>query len=180
MDKIARQVKKDTEILNTLISIKAEIRKRQRQYSPNKKSSHLATLKQAEITINSVIDQVKNALHEDTKDLVFVVARQEPRMATTRRLQTRKTATSESNIRVYDNGGRTADRYTVIINDACWYMSSDADAPNGVCKHIGWGKHRPEGTRIPVSAAPAGVKRQIENIQESTTRPRFWEKPGMV
>ena len=33
---------------------------------------------------------------------------------------------------VFDNGGRTADRYTVIIKNQLYLMSSDANMPNGV------------------------------------------------
>ena len=45
---------------------------------------------------------------------------------------------------VFDNGGITADRYTVVIDLGdnapdfhCWYMSPDAAMPNGVCMYGG-------------------------------------------
>lgn len=42
----------------------------------------------------------------------------------------------------YDNGGSTADRYTIILkNDEgeqdCYAMSEDVRSPNGVCIYLG-------------------------------------------
>jgi len=38
---------------------------------------------------------------------------------------------------ILDNGGKTADRYTVIIGNEVRYMSHDANAPNGVNMYAG-------------------------------------------
>lgn len=41
-------------------------------------------------------------------------------------------------IKVFDNGGETADRYTVIFPDGSMYlMSVDANMPKGVCIYAG-------------------------------------------
>lgn len=41
-------------------------------------------------------------------------------------------------IKVFDNGGKTADRYTVIFNDKDVYcMSENANMPNGVNMYMG-------------------------------------------
>jgi hypothetical protein len=40
-------------------------------------------------------------------------------------------------ISVYDNGGKTADRYTVIIGNDVYSMSDNATAPNGVNMYAG-------------------------------------------
>ena len=39
---------------------------------------------------------------------------------------------------IYDNGGITCDRFTVIFdNDDTYFMSGNADQPNGVCMFVG-------------------------------------------
>lgn len=40
-------------------------------------------------------------------------------------------------VNIYDNGGKTADRYTVIIDGAVYTMSDNATAPNGVNMYAG-------------------------------------------
>jgi hypothetical protein len=40
-------------------------------------------------------------------------------------------------ILVYDNGGRTADRYTVIIGTSVYHMSADATSIMGVNQYAG-------------------------------------------
>jgi len=40
-------------------------------------------------------------------------------------------------ISVYDNGGKTADRYTVVIGTDVYGMSDNATAPNGVNMYVG-------------------------------------------
>jgi hypothetical protein len=42
----------------------------------------------------------------------------------------------QPNVDVWDNGGETADRYTVIIGDDVFAMSDNATAPNGVNMYI--------------------------------------------
>ena len=39
--------------------------------------------------------------------------------------------------RIYDNGGRTADRYIVIIGNDVYTMSDDAMMPNGFNQYAG-------------------------------------------
>ena len=41
------------------------------------------------------------------------------------------------NVKVYDNGGRTIDRYIVIIGDDVYGMSDDANSSQGFNQYIG-------------------------------------------
>ena len=72
-------------------------------------------------------------------------------------------------ITIYDNGGATADRYTVIFSTGDTYgMSRDADMPNGVCMYIGYKDsicidHTIE-KRIDINALPEGVKKKIKYL----------------
>jgi len=50
-------------------------------------------------------------------------------------------------LNVYDNGGKTADRYTVVLNDDQWLLSHDANMPNGVCMYGG----SPQRNQSPVA-----------------------------
>lgn len=43
----------------------------------------------------------------------------------------------KATVRVFDNGGTTADRYTVLIDDEIWTMSEDALSPAGVNQYGG-------------------------------------------
>jgi hypothetical protein len=47
------------------------------------------------------------------------------------------TTLSETKITVYDNGGKTADRYSVIIGKDVYSMSDNATSPNGVNMYAG-------------------------------------------
>ena len=69
-------------------------------------------------------------------------------------------------VEVYDNGGKTCDRYTAIIDGHVYTMSDNANMPNGVCLYYGnivnvdeCGKLR---TRLPhgVKAAIASILRE--------------------
>ena len=40
-------------------------------------------------------------------------------------------------LKIWDNGGKTADRYTVRIRNDYYYMSHNANMPNGVCMYAG-------------------------------------------
>ena len=44
-------------------------------------------------------------------------------------------------LRIFDNNGKTADRYTVIIDDDVFTMSTDCNAPNGVNMYCCSAKH---------------------------------------
>lgn len=49
---------------------------------------------------------------------------------------------TKTSIHVFDNGGATYDRYTVVFPDGSIYgMSHDADTPNGVCAFDGYCHH---------------------------------------
>lgn len=41
-------------------------------------------------------------------------------------------------IRIYDNGGETIDRYTVVFPDGeCLGIGESGNVPNGFCMHVG-------------------------------------------
>jgi hypothetical protein len=69
---------------------------------------------------------------------------------------------------VYDNGGKTCDRYTVIFdNDDVYFMSENANQPNGVCLYAGEaGDFEPQGKEIDYCDLPAAVKDQIKRLQD--------------
>lgn len=66
---------------------------------------------------------------------------------------------------VYDNGGKTADRYTVFIKKDVFGMSKNPSHPQGFNQWAGdtseikKGKHL--GKKIPVSKLPLAVKKAI-------------------
>lgn len=81
-------------------------------------------------------------------------------------------------IRVFDNGGKSWDRYTVVIaNDKGWDaygMSCNADAPNGFNQWLGDdldgviidalnGDHSILGHEVDLLSIPQAVKRGIAN-----------------
>ena len=67
-------------------------------------------------------------------------------------------------IRVFDNGGKTADRYTVLLDEDGYGMSEDANMPNGVCMSI-WGEYVPGQDReIVLGELPKGTLVAIINI----------------
>ena len=78
---------------------------------------------------------------------------------------------------VFDNGGKTADRYMVVINLAdeqgrasfnYWYMSSDALMPNGVCMYGGVLSEAEVSdlfaNDLPIRVWPKQVKTQIQRL----------------
>ena len=67
-----------------------------------------------------------------------------------------------SKITVYDNGGRSMDRYAVYFNDTeCLSMSADPFFPLGVCVHS-TGKVGPHnGQEIKFSDLPADCKKAV-------------------
>ena len=69
-------------------------------------------------------------------------------------------------VRVFDNGGKTADRYLVELEDNSWFMSRDANMPNGVCMYAGKSENEcPERSReIQLGDLPVGTLCQIINI----------------
>lgn len=91
-------------------------------------------------------------------------------------------------VEIYDNGGETADRYTVVIDTAVYTMSDNATSPRGINKYIGdlreINLNYPELGRkldhIPESILPA-IKDHLghhgaENINEKIKK--RWESMG--
>jgi hypothetical protein len=77
------------------------------------------------------------------------------------------------NIEVFDNGGATADRYTVLIGEDAYLMSTDAHMPNGVCMYAGRNLVGDESERIQLSDLPRGTLIQIERTLK-------WERDYLV
>jgi len=50
-------------------------------------------------------------------------------------------------VRVFDNGGKTLDRYTVIINNSIFAMSDNPEHPQGVNQYVGEGPVNTSGER---------------------------------
>ena len=76
-------------------------------------------------------------------------------------------------IRVYDNGGATIDRFTVIIGKDVYGMSDNANMPNGFCQYIGTVQElggistisKLDGERhIGLDSLPIGVQIQIKRL----------------
>lgn len=74
-------------------------------------------------------------------------------------------------LKIYDNGGKTADRFTVIFSTGDIYlMSHNANMPNGVCVYFGQ-ENEPYNfldkridKPIKFNMLPQGVQKQIQNI----------------
>ncbi len=64
-------------------------------------------------------------------------------------------------MRAYDNGGRTADRYSVTMPDGdVLSMSSSPSHPQGVCTYLGEGTE-PDGVEIPFEQLPQACRDQV-------------------
>ena len=66
-------------------------------------------------------------------------------------------------IKIYDNGGRTLDRYTVVYPDGYWrFMSANPLHPQGVCM---WAEPlpgaKPDGRRVLPDQVPEAVLEAI-------------------
>jgi len=61
-----------------------------------------------------------------------------------------------SEITVYDNGGKTIDRYTVVIAQHVWTMSEHPRSPQGFCQYAGEVSQLSceEGEEIPLKELP--------------------------
>ena len=77
---------------------------------------------------------------------------------------------SKPRVRVFDNGGTTLDRYTVILEGGGqWEVrtaSHHANEPAGVWQHMAGGdgltpRRYREGTPVALDAAPDGLRRAI-------------------
>lgn len=77
-------------------------------------------------------------------------------------------------IEVYDNGGETADRYTVIIDNNVYLMSDNPLSPQGVNQYNGKLANAPlarTGERIVVESLPEQVQKAIQDrVYPSTGR----------
>ena len=70
-------------------------------------------------------------------------------------------------VKVYDNGGITADRYTMVFPTGDTYlMSEDANMPNGVCMYVGENIYIDPAIdkRIDTDALPEGTKKKIAEL----------------
>ena len=72
---------------------------------------------------------------------------------------------TEGTVTVYDNGGESIDRYTVIIDKDAYGMSDNPDSPQGFNQYIGMvgvdvklGNHL--GKKL--STVPSGLKKAIQ------------------
>lgn len=71
-------------------------------------------------------------------------------------------------IEVYDNGGETVDRYTVIIDGDVYTMSDNPLSPQGVNQYAGKLHELPlarQGERTVVESLPEAVQKAIEQRQ---------------
>ncbi len=67
---------------------------------------------------------------------------------------------------VYDNGGKTADRYTVVIGTSVFGMSDDATTPNGFNQYAGETSEYPRGftgKKVKVTSLPKQTQKAIED-----------------
>jgi hypothetical protein len=75
-------------------------------------------------------------------------------------------------VKVYDNGGTTMDRYTVVIDGSVYTMSENAHAPNGVNMYAGEeseGYGPQEGdAEVPVDQLPEDLQRAITDRQSDS------------
>ena len=77
---------------------------------------------------------------------------------------------------ILDNGGRSVDRYTIIIDDEVRYMSHDANMPNGVNMYAGETTDLKDGIvedlmtgklcAVHFRDLPKGTKIAIQNMRE--------------
>jgi hypothetical protein len=74
-------------------------------------------------------------------------------------------AQMDLDIVAWDNGGQTADRYTVQIGDHFWFMSPNANMPNGVCMYAGEARNLPfleeDSVKISIGDLPRGTAFQL-------------------
>lgn len=74
----------------------------------------------------------------------------------------------EGKLIIYDNGGKSADQFTVVIDDDVYGMSTDATAPNGFNQYAGsitngdikLGPHL--GKKVKMNSLPDAVKKAIK------------------
>lgn len=64
-------------------------------------------------------------------------------------------------VKAWDNGGLTMDRYTIVIGDDVWFMSTYPAYPNGVCGYGGFWMGDLEEPPIALNKLPITVLKQI-------------------
>ena len=70
---------------------------------------------------------------------------------------------SDMDVTIFDNGGRTFDRYTVLFPDMdAFAIGSTGNVPNGVCMHVEQ-IGQPEGVEIDFVSLPDPVQRAIQD-----------------
>lgn len=66
-------------------------------------------------------------------------------------------------MRVYDNGGRTIDRYAVVIGDSVFTMSANPLSPQGVNMYCGTTREiHPSGREVSLNDLPPAVREAIK------------------
>lgn len=71
-------------------------------------------------------------------------------------------------IEIYDNGGKSFDRYTIFINGLVYGASTNALSPQGFFQFVGFSNEIDKsalGKRIDFEALPSEVKEQIRRIE---------------
>lgn len=68
------------------------------------------------------------------------------------------------NIIIYDNGGKTIDRYTVLINEDVYYMSYYPHRANEVCTYAGIKNEFNKFDGIRLRYIPKNIKYQIKQL----------------
>lgn len=78
------------------------------------------------------------------------------------------------NLRIYDNGGRSFDRYTVFFPEGyALGIGETGNVPNGFCQHVEALEGSHLGERITLEALPIAVQRAIDNELDLIRRERF-------
>ena len=72
--------------------------------------------------------------------------------------------------RIYDNGGKTIDRYTIIIGNSFYAMGDDATSPQGFNQYCGefadgYKEGRHLGQRVTLKSLPHTIQAAIQTRQ---------------
>ena len=68
-------------------------------------------------------------------------------------------------LKIWDNGGKTADRYLVRIRNDYYAMDDRPGMPNGICIYLGENvSEKGQGDRVHQSALPEGVRKKIAEL----------------
>lgn len=70
-------------------------------------------------------------------------------------------------VRVWDNGGRTFDRYTVFVGGDAYVVGPTGNHPQGVCMYVGDAASvEPEGEPVAIANLPPAVQKAIAHWRE--------------